>query len=126
MRHRRLLALALVAGCSPDPGPAASGPSPSPPKAVALPATWSVTPAEYRGQNTSRLVFRCPPDPTREDVGAVWGSGVYSDDSAVRAAVHAGVLPFARGGRVAVTIRSGRDRYAGTACHGVVSSSWSS
>lgn len=126
MRSLLLLALALVAGCAsrPDARPAHA---PAAPAATTVPATWSLTPSEYRGQTGARLVFECPPNPQRYEVGAVWGSDVYSDDSALcAAAVHAGVLTFERGGRVAVTMQPGRDHYEGLVRNGVESSEWDS
>jgi hypothetical protein len=59
--------------------------------------------------------------------GAVWGDGVYTDDSELRAAaVHAGVLNPGERGRVRITILPGRQSYAGTSRNGVVSMSYNS
>jgi hypothetical protein len=64
----------------------------------------------------------CDADATRD--GAVWGSDVYTADSALcRAARHAGAIP-AEGGRITVERVAGRDLYAGTARHGVRSSDY--
>ncbi len=57
--------------------------------------------------------------------GSLWGSGLYTDDSSVcTAAVHAGLIDFARGGTVLVEARPGQPSYNASAQHGVQSSSW--
>jgi hypothetical protein len=54
--------------------------------------------------------------------GPVWGSDVYTDDSAVpTAAVHAGVLKPGETGPVKIAILGGRDSYAGSERNGVQS-----
>lgn len=56
--------------------------------------------------------------------GTVWGTGVYSDDSAVcPAAIHAGVLTDA-GGSVTITIAPGQDAYPASTANGVSTSEW--
>jgi hypothetical protein len=56
--------------------------------------------------------------------GAVWGSGPYTDDSAIcRAAIHAGVITD-QGGPVQVTIAPGQQSYTGSARNGVTTSNW--
>jgi hypothetical protein len=51
--------------------------------------------------------------------GTVWGSDVYTDDSALcRAAVHAGVIPVT-GGPISVHTVRGRQSYAGSVRNGV-------
>lgn len=96
-----------------------------PASAQAIRASWDLNPSEYRGQNNARLLFDCPANAGRTGAGYVWGTDVYSDDSALCvAAVHAGVISFERGGRVLVTIMPGYDSYAPSTNHGVTSSSW--
>ena len=57
--------------------------------------------------------------------GSVWGTDVYSDDSAVaRAAVHAGVVGVGETRTVTVTILPGQSSYAASNRNGVNSSSW--
>lgn len=126
MRALLLLPLALLVGCGSDPAPAPGAePPPKPDDTPAVAATWSLTPDAYRGQNGTRLVFECPPNPGREEAGAVWGTGVYSDDSSLCvAAVHAGVLTFEDGGRVAVTIAPGAASYEASSQHGVDAMEW--
>ncbi len=76
--------------------------------------------AALRG--TSRtFTCLCPPQPT---TGAVWGSGVYTDDSSpCLAAVHAGVIGPG-GGKVTLAPAPGRPSYAGSIKNGVTSSSY--
>ncbi|MBT0962804.1 LCCL domain-containing protein [Denitromonas iodatirespirans] len=60
---------------------------------------------------------RCSAEAVRE--GTVWGTDVYTDDSAVcAAAVHAGAIGR-DGGLVTALREAGRDIYVGTARHGV-------
>lgn len=110
----RLLALAALVIASAGPASAQS-----------IRATWDLNTSEYRGQHNARLLFECPPNAGRTGVGYVWGTDVYSDDSALCvAAVHAGIISFERGGRVLVTILPGYANYAPSTSHGVTSSSW--
>ena len=52
--------------------------------------------------------------------GTVWGTEVYTDDSAIcTAAVHAGVIQAAAGGPVEVRIQPGRAAYTGSAGNGI-------
>ncbi|MBK7402022.1 MAG: hypothetical protein IPJ34_38690 [Myxococcales bacterium] len=56
--------------------------------------------------------------------GTVWGSDVYTDDSAVcPAAIHAGAIPES-GGKVLVTFTPGGSFYVGTQRNGVSTSDW--
>jgi hypothetical protein len=58
--------------------------------------------------------------------GAVWGSDLYTDDSAIcRAAVHAGVIPDS-GGAIWAFERPGHDAYPASQRNGVSSSAWGS
>jgi LCCL domain len=62
---------------------------------------------------------------TGSDSGSVYGTGVYTDDSALAAAaVHAGVLAVGQKGVVKVTILPGQDSYSGSTRHGITSSEW--
>lgn len=54
--------------------------------------------------------------------GAVWGDGIYTDDSSLAAAaVHAGVLQPGQRGIVRVAVLPGRDQYEGSERNGVSS-----
>ncbi|MBI2571414.1 MAG: hypothetical protein HYV63_30775 [Candidatus Schekmanbacteria bacterium] len=59
--------------------------------------------------------------------GALWGTGIYTDDSAIcLAAAHAGVSSPAFGGEITVTILPGQSTYAGSQQNGVTSEPWES
>ncbi|WP_044890733.1 M57 family metalloprotease [Myxococcus hansupus] len=74
----------------------------------------------YRGQNGRQITCSC----TTLGGGAVWGTDLYTDDSAVcTAAVHAGAIP-ASGGTVTVTIQPGQNSYTGSTRNGVTTSSY--
>ncbi|MGZ8369329.1 MAG: LCCL domain-containing protein [Rhodoplanes sp.] len=73
-----------------------------------------------RGTKQS-LTCQCPP---RQMAGQVWGSGIYTDDSApCLAAVHAGIIG-ASGGEVTLVPLPGRPSYAGSTKNGITSSSY--
>lgn len=58
------------------------------------------------------------------DVGTVWGTDIYSDDSAIcRAAIHGGAIP-ASGGTFLLTIHDGQSAYAASSRNGVTTSEW--
>ncbi len=62
--------------------------------------------------------------PVNCKTGSVWGSDVYTTDSAICvAAVHAGVIG-ANGGPVKVNLTAGKPNYTGTARNGVTSNQW--
>lgn len=83
---------------------------------------WTTDASAYRDQAGRRVVYNCPPNPSEQNVGTVWGAEVYTDDSAVcAAAVHAGKLSFERGGRAVIEVRPGQASYRGTDWNGVVS-----
>jgi hypothetical protein len=59
--------------------------------------------------------------------GSLWGTDVYTSDSAVcTAAVHAGVISLAEGGTVLVSYAPGQESYEGTTQNDITSSSWGS
>lgn len=61
---------------------------------------------------------------TGADAGSVWGSGIYTTDSAVcKAAVHAGAIP-ASGGNVSPKATAGCASYAASTANGVTTSQW--
>jgi serine/threonine protein kinase len=75
----------------------------------------------FRGEAGKTFLFEV----TGSTIGSVWGSGVYTDDSALAAAaVHAGALKAGQKGLVRVTILPGRAGYAGSTSNGVTSDSW--
>ena len=93
--------------------------------AVDGPDAWNRTATAWRGRNGERFTFTCPAngsigfDPLTGNA-EVWGTNLYTDDSSICvAAVHAGRITLARGGRVTIEIRAGASSYAGTARNGV-------
>jgi hypothetical protein len=77
----------------------------------------------FRGQNGKSFSFFV----TGRRQGSVWGSGVYTDDSALSSvAVHAGLLADGEAGVVRVTIRPGQEGYEGTERNGVISQPYGS
>lgn len=94
------------------------------PKAPGTRASWSTTAVLFRGRNHESFTYVLPPGGGTGG-GAVWGDGVYSDDSSVGlAAVHAGLITLKDGGRVTFTIRPSRKSYPSATRHGIRSSSW--
>lgn len=109
------IALLLASqGCANAPAPAPS---------TAAPGAWSAT-ASGLGNPGDRFSFDCPPGGTP---GTVWGDGAYTADSSVcTAAVHAGEITIANGGRVTVEILPGRSSYSGSTRNGVTTRSYGS
>jgi hypothetical protein len=86
---------------------------------------WSTTAMEHRGQVGSTFVYQCPPLAEGAEYGSAWGTDVYTDDSSVCvAAVHAGVITLARGGRIVVEMAPGRESYVGTFRNGITSAAY--
>lgn len=105
--------------------PATPTPTPTPiPTPTSTPAPTSGTVndpgnlVEYRGQNNTQLQIRLVGSLS----GTVWGTDVYTDDSALAvAAVHAGLLKVGQSGTVKVTILPQENSYTGSARNGVTS-----
>lgn len=77
----------------------------------------------FRGQNGRKLEFFV----TGRRQGSVWGTGLYTDDSALGSAVvHAGLLADGESGIVRVTLKPGQAEYQGTERNGVLSQSYGS
>jgi len=75
----------------------------------------------FRSQTGKSFLFRVE----GTTAGAVWGTGVYTDDSSLAAAaVHAGVLRPGQKGVVRVTILPGQPSYEGSLKNGVTTGSW--
>lgn len=93
-------------------GPACTPPIPSCPSTI----------TSYRGQNGTQVTCNCTSAATIS--GTVWGTGIYTDDSALcRAAVHAGAITLS-GGMIQATIRPGQSSYVGSTQNGVTSNSY--
>ena len=83
---------------------------------------WNANANIYRGLNGKQLEFGCPP---AGQLGSVYGSGPYTDDSSVcSAAAHAGKITLAEGGQVVIAIQPGQPSYEGTNANGVTSADW--
>lgn len=85
--------------------------------------TWNTTASSVRGQNGQQFTYICPPG-GRPD-GRIWGTDLYTDDSAICvAAVHAGLISAANGGKVTIQVQPGASSYAGSTRNGVTSGGW--
>ncbi len=81
-------------------------------------ADWARTAQEYRGRIGMRITYACPAGGSKGR--GPWGTDIYTDDSSVcTAAVHAGLITFARGGRVTIEIVPGQSSYTGSTRNGV-------
>jgi hypothetical protein len=77
--------------------------------------------SRHRGETGAVLRFEVVGDPA----GSVWGDGVYTDDSALAAAVvHAGALAAGETGVVLVEILAGQESYGAAERNGVISNSY--
>lgn len=84
-------------------------------------SAWLRNAGAFRGRSGERVEFRCVGSFTE---GKVWGTLVYTDDSAVcNAAVHAGLIDRS-GGSVTIEIRPGEPAYTGSVSHGIESSDY--
>jgi hypothetical protein len=84
--------------------------------------TWTENAARFRGRDGLKVAYQCSPNGT---FGSVWGTETYTDDSSVcTAAVHAGLITQAAGGRVVIEIEPGEDAYRGSVANGVTSSDY--
>lgn len=87
------------------------------------PATdpWTRTAAEFRGQTGQQYEYTCPAG--GDVLGAsIWGTEIYTDDSAVCiAAVHVGLVNPEDGGAVTIVIEDGQADYESGTAHGVTS-----
>jgi hypothetical protein len=96
------------------------GPSPE-----ATTIDWATPAVSLRGRIGERFVYICPPGGSLSH--AVWGTGVYTDDSSIcTAAVHAGVITPGQGGKITFEIRPGARAYQGSKQNGVSSRSYHS
>jgi hypothetical protein len=84
--------------------------------------SWSANVTEFRGQNDRRVTMICPPN---GELGDVYGTHVYTDDSYVcTAAVHAGLITREAGGVVTFVVAPGMAAYEGSTRNGVTSKSF--
>ena len=86
------------------------------------PVAWSTSTSilAYEAGKTEK--FKCP---AGGKASTIWGTDVYTGDSSICvAAVHAGVITFARGGTVTVELRPGQSSYKGATRNGVTSTAY--
>jgi hypothetical protein len=89
--------------------------------AICVKADDAQTMTEDRSHIGKSLCFRV----TGGSSGALWGTDLYTDDSAIAtAAVHAGILQMGESGVVKVTMLPGLPVYQGSARNGIQSNDW--
>jgi hypothetical protein len=83
---------------------------------------WKVTSSRQDGLDGQTFRYSCPP---AGDLGSVWGTGTYTNDSSVcSAAVHAGKITRATGGTAVIQIKGKQDKFEGSTANGVTSSEY--
>jgi len=86
---------------------------------VAAAIGWDRAAAFYDGREATTFSVECEGD---GEIGAVWGTDVYTADSSIcTAALHAGLVTLADGGEVTFELVDGQDEYAGSTANGVTS-----
>ena len=94
------------------------------PPAPPAPTVMSQCPDTMSAFADSAEVVRCGCPAAQSGQGAVWGTDIYTADSATcRAALHAGMVPR-QGGQVVLEMLPGQARYPGTTRNGVTSSNY--
>lgn len=96
--------------------------------AIALPASaqdvnWSTNASAHAKEMGKQFTYTCPANgvPNR----SVYGTDTYTTDSSIcAAAVHAGKITPAAGGKVTIEIKAGMATYAKAVRNGVASKSW--
>ena len=87
-------------------------------------SSWTADTRSWRGKTGQTLRFFCA---AGGKPATIWGTTVYTDDSPVCvAAVHAGLISYARGGAVKVRVQPGQRSYKGSTHAGVTSRSYGS
>ena len=117
--------LALLAACGGDDEPAATTTT-STTSTTQAPAeggsgealdAWRRNATEFRDRVGEQVDIECP---AGGQIGTVWGSNVYTDDSSIcSAAVHAGLITVEEGGDVTIELVEGQDEYVGMESNGV-------
>ncbi|MEN0652756.1 MULTISPECIES: LCCL domain-containing protein [Hyphobacterium] len=103
-----------------NPGGGGGG-GPSDPRA--RDANWGTSAREFRGQDNMAFLFRCP-ERGNSSHGAVWGSGIYTDDSSIcTAAKFEGWIGDA-GGLVWIQILPGQQSYQAGSRNGLTTSAY--
>ncbi|WP_370328081.1 LCCL domain-containing protein [Euzebya sp.] len=118
-----LVLTALATGCggaddARERDATATGPRLDPPADL----TWQTTAAEYRGEIGATVTVDCP---AQGEVGSLWGTDPYTDDSSIcTAGVHAGAITVEDGGEVTIRIADGETSYDGGEANGVTAADW--
>lgn len=87
-------------------------------------AAWDQNPESFTNIIGDRVTLQLPANGFES---AIYGLGVYTTDSSIgTAAVHMGLITFAKGGEVTIEITDGRTSYGGLLRNGVVSGSYES
>jgi negative regulator of sigma E activity len=82
-------------------------------------AKWQADAVGTRDRVGRRFSIACPPN---GQLGSVWGTGIYTDDSSIcTAAVHSGAITREAGGIVSFEIQDGLAAYRGSEQNGVAS-----
>jgi len=82
--------------------------------------SWMVRPSDFGAQVGKKYSFFCPAE--GDPAYSIWGSGPYTDDTAICvAAVHAGLISAAKGGTVSFEVQTGSASYRGSTANGIVS-----
>jgi hypothetical protein len=122
--YRRTWTRVGAVGSLPAAGGADRGLPPATPGIPSVEASWSSNASAHRGRNGERFNYRCP---AGGSPGTVYGTDVYTDDSALCvAAVHAGAITLREGGTITIEILPGKEAYPGSDRNGVATRSWSS
>jgi hypothetical protein len=105
------------------PPPQPVGYAPPPPQTGPIEAGCSFNAGQLRGEIGSIFQIACPPGCQHR--GGLWGTDVYTFDSAIcRAGIHVGVASDAAGGVVTVRLDPGRPAYRGSIRNGLRSSDY--
>ncbi len=112
---------AVMTNAAPGGAPATvAAAAPAAPQMIEAGCSFNST--QIVGAPGTYAVVSCPAGCAQ--TGGLWGTDVYTGDSAIcKAAVHAGVISDA-GGPVGVVLDPGRPAYRGTARHGVTSNDY--
>ncbi len=128
MRLALLCLLLIATGCVSAPGAAVSArPTTSPvvgarPVGPAVSLTWNSRIIQFSREAGRQFVFDCP---RGGSAGRVTGTDSYGETSSVcTAAVHAGLITLADGGRVTAEVRPGQDTFSGSRRNGITSASY--
>jgi hypothetical protein len=85
--------------------------------------TWSATALDFEGPAGTQFDLACPAL-GNASMGVIWGTDIYTADSAIcAAAVHAGIITTA-GGSVIIEIMVGQKAYLASDRNGVTSFDW--